>query len=85
MSFFVGAIMEKEIKQLFKRLKLGRVCKIIKSDLKWAYGDIYFVTTWSKKYIVYEKDGQVQSIKNKEKYFYRKGGDYDNNQIESSR
>lgn len=65
--------MEKELKQLFKKYKLGRVCKIIKSDLKWAHGDIYFVTTWFKKYIVYEKDGQVQSIKNQEKYFYRKG------------
>lgn len=72
MSFFVGEIMEKEIKKLFKKCKLGRVCKIIKSDLKWACGDVYFVTTWLKKYIVYEKDGHVQSIKNQEKYFYKK-------------
>ncbi|WP_195547833.1 hypothetical protein [Holdemania sp. 1001095H_141210_F2] len=64
--------MEQEVKQLFKRLKLGRVCKIIKSDLRWAHGDIYFVTTWTKKYIVYEKDGRVQSIRNREEYFYRR-------------
>ena len=65
--------MEKEIKDLFKRLKLGHVCKIIKSDLKWAHGDIYFVTTWTKKYIVCEKNGQVHSIKNQVKYFYKRG------------
>ncbi len=65
--------MEKELKQLFKRLKLGRICKIMKSNLKWAHGDIYFVTTWTKKYIVYEKRGEVWSIKTMEKYFYRKG------------
>ena len=38
--------MEKELKELFKKYKLGRVCKIIKADYKWAHGDIYFVTTW---------------------------------------
>ncbi len=65
--------MDKEIKELFKKYKLGRVCKILKSNLRWAHGDIYFVTTWLKKYIVYERDGQVWSIKNEEKYFYRKG------------
>lgn len=65
--------MEKEVKQLFKKLKLGRVCKIIDPNIKWAYGNVYFVTTWLKKYIVYEKDGHVQSIKNNDKYFYKRG------------
>lgn len=54
--------MEKELKELFKKYKLGRVCKIIKADYKWAHGDIYFVTTWLKKYIVYEKDGNSVKI-----------------------
>lgn len=65
--------METELKELFKKYKLGRICKIIKSNLKWAHGDIHFVTTWLKKYIVYEKDGRVQSIRNMDKYFYRRG------------
>ena len=41
--------MEKELKELFKKYKLGRICKIMKSNLKWAHGDIYFVTTWLVK------------------------------------
>ena len=64
--------METEIIELFKRLKLGSVCKIIKSDLRWAKGDIYFVTTWLKRYIVVEEDGHVRSIKNNKKYFYQR-------------
>lgn len=61
-----------EIRELFQKLKLGYVCKIIKSDLRWANGDIYFVTTWLKKYIVIEENGHVRSIKNNIKYFYQR-------------
>lgn len=63
-----------ELKQIFKRYHLGHLCKIIDNDLKWAFGKVLFATTWTKKYIVYEKDGKVQSVKDNLKYYYQKGG-----------
>lgn len=61
-----------ELVILFQKYKLGRICKIIKTEMKWAKGDIYLVTTWLKKYIVYEEDGHVKSIKDDEKYYYQR-------------
>lgn len=61
-----------ELVILFQKYKLGRICKIIKSDLTWAKGDIYFVTTWLKKYIVYEEDGHVKSIKDNKQLYYQR-------------
>lgn len=62
-----------ELKGIFKRYKLGHLCKIIDPQIKWAFGNVFFATTWLHKYIVYEKDGHVQSVKDTMDYFYQRG------------
>lgn len=64
---------KRELKDIFKRYHLGSVCKIIDPEIRWAYGNVFFVTTWKKKYMVYEKDGHVQSVRNTMDYFYQRG------------
>lgn len=63
---------EEEIRYIFKKYKLGKVCKIHDAG-NWAHGKKYIVTTWLKKYIVIEENNHVRTIKNKDKIFYVRG------------
>ena len=65
-------MIENNIKEKFRELKLGEVRSIEKADYAWEKGDVYYVSTWLKKYVVHELDGEVNSIKNGKKDFYRK-------------
>lgn len=65
---------EEEIKYIFKKHKLGRICKIYDSETRWAKGKIYIVTTWLKKYIVIEQDGHVKTVKTLDKIYYSREG-----------
>lgn len=54
---------KKDLKPIFSKNHLGHVCTIKKTDIRWANGPVYIVTTWTKKYIVRCFDsGRISSI-----------------------
>lgn len=67
--------MEKKIRAKFKELNLGNPTNITFLGLEWAKGKVWVVKTLFKRYIVYEENNEVRSIKNdKQVYVYRKEG-----------